>query len=131
MPASVPTRLFVATTTMSMTVVGALAGTAGAQDDPGITTTTQPLSGGSDLGHIISRPNSGAAPQTPGDPGGWMQVWLFWVVCIALVGMSLYVWRRSRKARAELKAEGHDRVTVARAHAHGRGPRTPRSTTAS
>jgi hypothetical protein len=120
------TRVTVAVTTASITLAGLLAGPAGAQDDPGITTTTQPLTGGGDLGHIVKRPNSGVAPRTPGDPGGWMQVWLFWLICAALIGMTLLVWYRSHRARAALKAGGHDRVTIARARAHGRGPRTPR-----
>jgi len=48
---------------------------------------------------IIPLPNSGRAPATPGDRGGWQQQVLFFSICGAiLVGIGL-MWRESRVKR--------------------------------
>ena len=48
---------------------------------------------------IIPLPNSGKAPETPGDRGGWQQQVLFFSICGAiLVGIGL-IWRESRTKR--------------------------------
>lgn len=59
-------------------------------------------------GDIIPAPNSGRAPESPSDPGGWLQLSLFFIVLAAIVGMATYVWWQSKKARARRKAAGLD-----------------------
>ena len=49
---------------------------------------------------ILPRPNSGTAPQTPGDPGGWQQLMLLVLIVAALVVIFLLVRRQMRRARA-------------------------------
>jgi hypothetical protein len=97
-------------------------GPAGAQDggttveDPvGITTTTLPEDD-SELGRIIPLPNSGREPTSPGERGGWQQVTLFFAICAVIVGIGVYLWWRSRRSRAQLRARGLDRVEWARSH---------------
>lgn len=53
--------------------------------DPGIT--------------ILPRPDSGRAPQSPGDPGGWMQLVLLAGLVLALVVIAALVWRDVRRKR--------------------------------
>jgi hypothetical protein len=50
---------------------------------------------------IITRPEDGAAPDSPGDPGGWEQLALFGVIVAGLGAVGLLVWRSSRRARAQ------------------------------
>ena len=64
-------------------------------------------------GGIIPKPNSGVAPQQPGDRGGWMQTLLFGLV---LAGMATVVGviargtaMRTRAMQAQLTAEEADR----------------------
>ncbi len=102
----------------------------GSQDPPPTTaapiiTTTLPEANG-DLGRIIPLPNSGVEPAGPGDRGGWQQLALFIMVCMVIVGMGVFVWWRSRKARYTRRAAGHDRVAMAKAHGGDvRRPRPP------
>ncbi len=77
---------------------GLLASAALAQDD----------SDGLDIGTpdeprvtILPRPDSGRAPETPGDPGGWQQLTLLAVIVVALVLMFFLVRRQARRARTE------------------------------
>lgn len=81
----------------------------------GVTTTTLP-EGEGDVGRIIPLPDSGRAPESPGDRGGWQQVTLFFVICLVILAMAVYVWRRSRCNRARLGSDGLDRVSRARHH---------------
>ena len=102
--------------TASITLTTVLMGTAGAQS--GGSTTTLPVDN-SDLGRIIPLPNSGHKPTNPGDPGGWLQLSLFFMVCAAIIGLCLYVWFRSHKLRAARLAAGADPVSMAKASGKG------------
>jgi uncharacterized membrane protein YgcG len=68
---------------------------------------------------IIPKPNSGQAPQSPGDPGGWLQISLFFLLCAVVIGIALGVWWSSRRARERRKEAGLDPVTLARARGEG------------
>lgn len=106
-------------------VVG-LAQTAGAtpqvQAKPGDTTTTLPEDRRV-LGHSLTRPNEGMEPQDAGDPGGWLQSSLFFLICGAVIIMSGAVWYQSRNARNKRSAAGLDPVAVAKST--GKGVRAP------
>lgn len=105
--------LVVAAVAVVALVIGAPAGA-----QPGATTSTLPVDGRT-FGDIIPEPNSGRPPETPGDPGGWLQVSLFFLLCITVGLIVLFVWRQSRTARARRKAAGQDPVDVARARGEG------------
>ena len=75
--------------------------------------TTLPVAADDGAGGIIPKPNSGVAPQQPGDRGGWMQTLLFGLV---LAGMATVVGviargtaMRTRAMQAQLTAEEADR----------------------
>ncbi len=70
-------------------------------------------------GDIVRRPDCGIPPESPTDPGGWLQVSLFYLICAAVVGLIAFVWWRSRVARNERRAAGLDPVDVARARGQG------------
>lgn len=70
-------------------------------------------------GHIVRRPDCGVAPQSPTDPGGWLQVSLFYLICVAVLGIVGLVWWRSRVARRKRREAGLDPVTLARASGQG------------
>ncbi|MEZ5238665.1 MAG: hypothetical protein R2716_06850 [Microthrixaceae bacterium] len=108
-----------------LAMVVLVAAPAGAQDDAGpgttepagstaVLETTTTLPSGGEIGNILPRPNSGREPQTPGDPGGSQQVMLFFAICAAILGITGFVYWRSRVARARRAAAGRDPVTVAR-----------------
>lgn len=84
----------------------------------GVTTTTLPVDNRT-FGDIIPEPNSGRAPEAAGDPGGWLQVSLFFLICAAIVAIVGVVWWKSRRARARLAAAGQDRESLARASGKG------------
>lgn len=101
--------------------VGAGLATAPAPDasaQPGATTSTLPVDD-REFGEIIPKPNSGRAPESPGDPGGWMQVTLFFAICTAIILIAVFVWWRSRQARRRREAEGRDPVSLAKARGEG------------
>ncbi|UDY34609.1 hypothetical protein [Dermatobacter hominis] len=89
--------------------------------DGGPTTTVAEVGPVSDCspGHIVRRPDCGIAPDSPTDPGGWIQVSLFYLICVAVVGIVAFVWWRSRVARNERRAAGLDPLTLARARGQG------------
>ncbi len=103
---------------------GAQSGTSGSGDGTtattvGPTTTNFPEISDCGPGHIVRQPDCGVAPTSPSDPGGWLQVSLFYLICAAIVGIVGFVsWRAwaARKARA---AEGRDPLTLARARGQG------------
>lgn len=63
---------------------------------------------------IVVQPNSGRAPQDPGDRGGWEQLALFALLVVALAVIAAVVVRGGRRARAgraawkAAAASGHD-----------------------
>lgn len=70
-------------------------------------------------GHIVRRPDCGVAPKSPTDPGGWLQVSMFYLICAAVLGIAVFVWRRSRIARDRRRAAGLDPVALAKASGQG------------
>ncbi len=136
-----PARRVVATATLvatalAVTVVltlGNSSGPAGAQDGP---TTVPPLRPpttlgadagtiqGSDCGpgNIVRPPYCGEEPASRDDPGGWLQVSLFFVVCAVIIGIGGFVWWRSRVIRSERRAAGLDPEDVARRAGQGMRP---------
>lgn len=98
---------------------------------PGVTTTTLPTDN-RQLGEIIPQPNAGRDPETAGDPGGWLQVSLFFLLIVAVVVITGLVWWTSRRARERRAAAGLDPVSVARRRGEGvRRPPTPASSESS
>jgi len=89
---------------------------------PGQTTSTLPTDNRTQ-GNSITRPNQGADPLSPSDPGGWLQVSLFYLICVGVFGMAGLVWLSSRRARARQVAAGQDPLT--RAKVSGKGVRAP------
>lgn len=117
------TRLLTASAVMASAVFLCLlaptAGAATSQDLPPEAPTTSQVIDNRDLGEIIQKPNAGKPAESPGDPGGWLQVSLFFLICGVVILMSLYVWRRSDKLRAERKAAGLDPVDLAQRTGEG------------
>jgi hypothetical protein len=95
---------------------------AAAGAEPGDTTTTLPRDN-RQLGDIIPKPNSGADPTSPGDPGGWLQVSLFFLICGAILVMAGLVVFQSTRARRRREQAGLDPVSLAKAT--GKGVRAP------
>lgn len=92
------------------------------RDEVGDTTTTQPEDHRV-FGKSLTRPNEGMEPQDPGDPGGWLQSSLFFIVCGAVILLALGVSLRSRQIRERRRAAGLDPLDLARAT--GEGVRAP------
>lgn len=106
---------------------------AGAQDSP---TTVPPLRPpttlaadapglqGSDCGpgNIVRPAYCGEEPESKDDPGGWLQVSLFFIVCVVVLGMGGFIWWRSRVIRRERRAAGLDPEDVARRRGAGLRP---------
>lgn len=88
----------------------------------GDTTTTQPEDHRV-FGKSLTRPNEGMEPQDPGDPGGWLQSSLFFIVCGAVILLALGVSWRSRQIRQRRRVAGLDPLDLARAS--GEGVRAP------
>lgn len=117
---------------LSMVLSGVVASTAGSSppfdaqyrvvQKVGDTTTTQPEDHRV-FGKSLVRPNEGMEPQSPGDPGGWLQSSLFFIVCGAVILMTIGVSLRARKLRASRKSAGYDPVDLARKR--GEGVRAP------
>ena len=92
-------RAGVAALLLTALLAGSPAPSAGAATTapPPVTSATAPTPVGTP--DIIPLPNSGRAPETPGDRGGWQQQVLFFSICGAiLVGIGL-MWRESRVKR--------------------------------
>ena len=113
--------------------VSALPSTVAAQDAPPTVPPLRPPTTlapeaptiqGSDCGpgNIDRPPYCGQEPESRDDPGGWLQVTLFFMVCAVVVGMVAFVWWRSRVARRERTAAGLDPVSVARRSGRGLRP---------
>jgi hypothetical protein len=70
---------------------------AGAQDDLEVTTTTGQVR---EFGHIIPRPNSGVAPKSATDRGGWGQFAVLGGIVLALGIIGGLMALESRRKRA-------------------------------
>ncbi|MEI7886452.1 MAG: hypothetical protein WCJ04_03585 [Actinomycetes bacterium] len=90
--------------------------------EPGDTTTSLPEDNRL-LGNSIQRPNMGMKPLSPTDPGGWLQVSLFFLICGAIILIACAVWYSSKKKRSKRADAGLDPVSLARAT--GKGVRAP------
>jgi hypothetical protein len=127
-------RRTAATVVLALGVAATLtAPSAGAQDSP---TTVPPLRPpttleadsptlqGSDCGpgNIVRPAYCGEEPESKDDPGGWLQVSLFFIVCAVVVGIGGFVWWRSRVIRRERRAAGLDPEDVARRSGAGLRP---------
>ena len=98
---------------------GAQEGVGGSSGDPsGQATTTVQLENCAP-GHIVRLPNCGREPQSPTDPGGWLQVSLFFMICGVLLAIMGFVWWRSRVARRARADAGQDPLSRARATGQG------------
>lgn len=106
--------------TMLLGVVVSVASEAGAQtsgeDD---VTTTSLVIDNRELGSIIQKPNAGKPAEDPGDPGGWLQISLFFLICAVIVLLVLGVAWRSKVLRERRKAAGLDPVDVAKRSGEG------------
>jgi hypothetical protein len=102
-------------------------GTAAADDPMGPPSTTLPVElpgqapEGADCGpgNIVRFPNCGQEPASRDEPGGWLQVSLFFLICATVIAMVVALWWRSRTVRARRKAAGLDPVDVARSRGEG------------
>lgn len=65
---------------------------------------TAPVERGDGRPDIVPRPNSGKAPETPGDPGGSQQLLLLGGVMVAMAGIGVWVFTGGRRARANKAA---------------------------
>ena len=85
---------------VSMLVVAFLAASpVGAQEnDPG-TTTEVVTDGPSSVGNILPRPNSGQAPESANDPGGWQQDMVFALIGLGQLVIVVLATRDSRRFR--------------------------------
>ena len=97
----------VVATTLALTSVAPVAA------QPGQTTSTLPTDN-RDLGNSLPKPNRGMVPQDAGDPGGWLQTSLFFIICGGIVVIVGAVWWSSRRARLRREAAGLDPAQVAR-----------------
>ncbi|MFM7069068.1 MAG: hypothetical protein ACKOYM_06360 [Actinomycetes bacterium] len=98
--------------------LGVWAPTVVAQDG-GNNPTSSTVIDNRELGRIIQRPNAGKPPEQPGDPGGWLQVSLFFLICGVIVLIVLFVWWRSKLLRQRRAEAGLDPVDVAKRAGRG------------
>ncbi len=113
-PARRAVRITVAAVMVAMAATFvALASTTPVAAQPGETTSTLPTDN-RELGNSLPKPNRGMEPQDAGDPGGWLQTSLFFLICGAIVAIVGLVWWSSRRARARRDAAGFDPVEMAR-----------------
>lgn len=113
--------LVLAASTFTATTAGAVADGRHRLDGDTPTTVVSDVGPTSECspGHIVRRPDCGIPPQSPTDPGGWLQVTLFFLICAAVAAMIwIAVWR-SRIARRNRRAAGFDPVELARASGQG------------
>ena len=105
---------------MTLGVLVSVAVQAGAQTSgEGDVTTTSVVIDNRELGNIVQKPNAGKPAEDPGDPGGWLQVSLFFLICGVIVLLVLGVAWRSRILRERRKAAGLDQVDVAKRTGEG------------
>jgi hypothetical protein len=99
-----------------MSVAPAAGAQTSGEDD--VTTTSQVIDN-RELGNIIQKPNAGKPAEDPGDPGGWLQVSLFFLICTVIVLLVVGVTWRSKVLRERRKAAGLDPVDVAKRTGEG------------
>jgi hypothetical protein len=119
-------------TAVTAAVVLALPAGAGAQTEPVPTPPTTEVLVTPDNcgpGNIVRLPNCGDRPDDAGDPGGSLQVALFFMVCaVILLILGGLIWR-SRVLRRRRAAAGVDAAAMARARDEAfRGPPPPQDT---
>jgi hypothetical protein len=95
---------------------------------PPTTLAEDPFAANCAPGDIVVRPDCGREPTEAGDPGGWLQVSLFFLVCAVVIGITGALWWRSRHMRDERRRAGLDPVDVARRSGEGVRPQERRST---
>jgi hypothetical protein len=99
---SVRRLVLVAVAALAFTVLAA--GRAAAQDaPPEDTTTTLPVAG-VPAPDIVPRPNSGRAPESATDPGGWAQYAVMFGIAGGVALIALLVVRESRKKKPQQPA---------------------------
>lgn len=64
-----------------------------------ISTTEVTIEGPSSVGNILPRPNSGQAPDSANDPGGWQQYLVFALIGLGLLAIVVLATRDSRRIR--------------------------------
>jgi hypothetical protein len=111
--------MFALTVLVGITATDASAQTDDTTADTTVQTTSTLPTDYRELGNSLTRPNQGMEPQDAGDPGGWLQQSLFFLICGGIVVIALLVWRSSNRARAARTAAGQDPVTLARARGEG------------
>jgi hypothetical protein len=111
----------------STLVIGVGPTAAQSGDDTPQTTSTLPTDN-RQLGDMIPKPNTGMEPQSAGDPGGWLQVSLFFIICAAIVVIATAIWWSSRRARLRRADAGLDPVSLAKARGEGLRPTASRPT---
>ncbi|MGK2950621.1 MAG: hypothetical protein ACSLFP_18760 [Acidimicrobiales bacterium] len=89
--------LLLALTLATAALIGAPAALAAQEAQEPATSTTEVQVPTND---IIPGPNSGQAPDDPGDRGGVLQVGLLLLVLLAIAGVVLALVRQSRRARS-------------------------------
>lgn len=92
--------LLVTLAAVTLGAVPADATEAGTTDETSTTTTQPDTDGPSPAGNILPRPGSGQAPESAGDPGGWLQYLVFGLIIGGVALIALLVARESKKARA-------------------------------
>ncbi|MFM7062905.1 MAG: hypothetical protein ACKO04_05360 [Actinomycetes bacterium] len=110
---------------VALGAASALAPPAGAQPVEDDVTTTSLVIDNREMGNIIQKPNAGKPAEDPGDPGGWLQVTLFFLIVGVVVLLVVGVAWRSKVLREQRRAAGLDPVDVAKRT--GEGVRQPPS----
>ena len=59
-------------------------------------------------GQIIPEPDSGIAPERPGDRGGWQQWAVLGAIVLGIGTIAVLVTRQSMRARARRQPDGED-----------------------
>lgn len=101
--------MFWAAAILAIAIIGGTVAVAAFVDDgPRRDTQAQLAEDGGAKPHIIERPNSGRAPENPGDRGGWEQLALLGLIVVAVAVIGVVAVRgggaRARAGRAAWRA---------------------------
>ncbi|MGI8710340.1 MAG: hypothetical protein ACR2LA_05030 [Acidimicrobiales bacterium] len=101
--------VFWAAAILAIAIIGGTVAVAAFVDDgPRRDTQAQLAEDGGAKPHIIERPNSGRAPENPGDRGGWEQLALLGLIVVAVAVIGVVAVRgggaRARAGRAAWRA---------------------------